>query len=239
MRTRSPIFNVPTPVAFLIALLVIVHVARSFLGRDAMIDVLYRFAFIPARYGNSDFYPGGSGADFWSVLSYAFLHADLVHLTINVLWMASFGSALAQRIGGVRFFTLFALGSMAGAGLHFYALPDDTAPLIGASAGVSALMAATLRFAFAPGGPLAGGRGRRDSFYVPAPTLLESLANQRVLAFILLWFAVNLMFGANSFGLVGEGNSIAWQAHIGGFLTGLFLFPLFDPVRVFHDDFTG
>jgi membrane associated rhomboid family serine protease len=230
---------VPAPVAFLIALLAIVHVLRSLLGRDAMFDVLYRFAFIPARYSNSDFYPGGTGAEIWSVLSYAFLHADLVHLTINVLWMASFGSALAQRIGAARFFILFMLGSIAGAALHYLALPDDAAPLVGASAGVSALMAATLRFAFASGGPLAGGRGRRDSYYVPAPALLESLANQRVLAFILLWFAVNLMFGAGSFGLVGEDNSIAWQAHIGGFLAGLFLFPLFDPVRVYHDDYPG
>ena len=112
--------NVPAPVIVLIAVLAIVHVLRSFLARDAMVDFLFRFAFVPARYGNSDFYPGGAGAEFWSVLSYAFLHADLVHLSINVLWMASFGSALAMRFGGIRFFALFALGSMAGAGARVF-----------------------------------------------------------------------------------------------------------------------
>jgi membrane associated rhomboid family serine protease len=30
--------------------------------------------------------------------------------------------------------------------------------------------------------------------------------------------------------MVGEGQSVAWQAHIGGFLAGLLLFRLFDPI---------
>jgi len=39
-----------------------------------------------------------------------------------------------------------------------------------------------------------------------------------------------LLFGIGSIGLPGGEQSIAWEAHIGGFLAGLLLFPLFDPV---------
>jgi membrane associated rhomboid family serine protease len=51
-----------------------------------------------------------------------------------------------------------------------------------------------------------------------------------VLIFLGVWFVVNLGFGLGT--LPGDfgGGSIAWQAHIGGFIAGLLLFPLFDPV---------
>jgi membrane associated rhomboid family serine protease len=239
MRQNSPILNVPAPVISLVAVFALIHAWRSMLGRDAAFEFLFRYAFIPARYGQAEAYPGGAGAEIWTVLSYAFLHGDLVHLSINVLWMVSFGSALAVRFGAVRFFVLFVLGSIAGAGAHFLVMPDDPAPLVGASAGVAALMAATLRFAFAPGGPLAGGRGRGDSYFVPAPSLAEALANQRVLAFVVLWFVLNFVFGAGDFSFSGSGGSIAWQAHIGGFLCGLLLFPVLDPVRAVRDNSPG
>ncbi len=38
------------------------------------------------------------------------------------------------------------------------------------------------------------------------------------------------MFGASAFAGVTDA-TVAWQAHVGGFLAGLLLFPLFDPVR--------
>ena len=45
-----------------------------------------------------------------------------------------------------------------------------------------------------------------------------------------LWFGLNLLFGIGSFAIVGVDQSIAWEAHVGGFFAGLLLFSLFDPV---------
>jgi membrane associated rhomboid family serine protease len=59
---------------------------------------------------------------------------------------------------------------------------------------------------------------------------MEALRNPRVLIFIAVWFALNLIFGIGSKIVPGSDADIAWQAHVGGFLTGLLLFPLFDPV---------
>jgi membrane associated rhomboid family serine protease len=51
-----------------------------------------------------------------------------------------------------------------------------------------------------------------------------------VLAFLAVWFGVNIIFGIGSIAIGADGASVAWQAHIGGFFAGLLLFSLFDPV---------
>jgi membrane associated rhomboid family serine protease len=56
------------------------------------------------------------------------------------------------------------------------------------------------------------------------------LRNPRVLAFLAVWFGVNIIFGIGSIAIGADGASVAWQAHIGGFFAGLLLFSLFDPV---------
>jgi membrane associated rhomboid family serine protease len=65
---------------------------------------------------------------------------------------------------------------------------------------------------------------------VPAQPLWHALRDRRVLAFLAIWFGVNIVFGLGSIAIGAEGVSVAWQAHIGGFLAGLLLFSLFDPV---------
>ena len=51
-----------------------------------------------------------------------------------------------------------------------------------------------------------------------------------MLGFLGVWFGVNIIFGVGSIAIGADGGSVAWQAHIGGFLAGLMLFSLFDPV---------
>jgi membrane associated rhomboid family serine protease len=65
---------------------------------------------------------------------------------------------------------------------------------------------------------------------VPALSLMRALRNPRVLAFLGIWFGVNIIFGVGSIAIGVDGASVAWQAHIGGFFAGLLLFSLFDPV---------
>jgi membrane associated rhomboid family serine protease len=57
------------------------------------------------------------------------------------------------------------------------------------------------------------------------------LRDLRILAFFTVWFGINLLFGLGSISLTGGDQPIAWEAHVGGFLAGLLLFGLFDPVR--------
>ena len=221
----------PTSVIVMIALLAIVHALRSTLSYREDLEVLAWFAFIPARYTSEwDILPGGIGADVWTFVTYALLHGSTMHIITNGIWLLAFGSAVARRFGGVRFWLFSAAAAAAGAAVHFAAHPGDAIPVVGASAAIAGQMAAAARFVFEPGGPLvfraSAGNAR---FQRPAQSLIATLSNRQALAFIVIFFAINLAFGLG--GAVNMAAPIAWEAHLGGFLFGLFAFKLFDPVR--------
>ena len=101
-------------------------------------------------------------------------------------------------------------------------------------------MAAAIRFAFQPGGPIEGWRRREaGAYFIPAASLSVALRDSKVLIFLIVWFVLNLVFGIGSTIVPGETQEIAWQAHVGGFIAGLMLFPLFDPVAPARENDTG
>jgi membrane associated rhomboid family serine protease len=231
MGNRERIFNLPAVIVWFGGAIVAIHLARLLLSDDADFLVILALSFIPARYGElAAMIPGGVAARFWTPLTYALLHGDGVHLAVNMFWMAAFGSAVARRLGAIRFLTLSVAATLAGALAHFIAYPDDQGVMIGASGAVSGMTAAAARFAFMPGGPLGTGRGQSGAFHMPAPSLWAVLGNRNTLIFIALWFAINLVFGVQGALLPGVEGAIAWQAHIGGFIVGFLLFGLIDPV---------
>ena len=63
----------------------------------------------------------------------------------------------------------------------------------------------------------------------PAVSLLQSLRNRGIMAFVIIWFLFNFLAGSGILPLGVEGQ-IAWEAHMGGFLLGWLGFALFDPV---------
>lgn len=65
----------------------------------------------------------------------------------------------------------------------------------------------------------------------PAVGIVRAFMNRSVQMFVGIWFVVNIVFGAGLVTLDAAGGGIAWEAHIGGFLAGLLLFRLFDPIR--------
>ena len=231
---REPLLNVPTVVTVLLALFALIHMVRTYLLTESQdIEVLLTFAFIPARYDSSALlqgWPGGLGADIWTFVTYSFLHANWMHFGVNAIWFLPFGSAVARRFGTMRFLAFFAVTSAAGAALHLATHAGEQFPMIGASAAISGTMAAAMRFAFQRGGPLGILRSNDDDAYrVPALPLSGVLRDGRVLLFLVVWFGVNIVFGVGTFPSLTGGESVAWQAHIGGFFAGLLLFAWFDP----------
>jgi membrane associated rhomboid family serine protease len=229
-QRSEPIFNVPPVVIATIVVLLLVHAVRLLALTPAQDDqFLLLFAFIPARFEAIANFPGGYGAALWTFFSYGFIHASLIHIGLNLAWLLPFGTAVARRFGAWRYVAFMLVTSAAGALAYLISHPPEPmAPMIGASAAISGAMAAAMRFAFQQGGPLFGDS---DAYRVPARTLLATMTDLRFLMFLAVWFGLNALFGLGtvSFG-VGEGEQVAWQAHIGGFLAGLVLFNLFDPV---------
>jgi membrane associated rhomboid family serine protease len=231
---REPILTLPGALTAYVALLALIHVGRLLLPPELNDLVIEMFGFIPRRYDQTLLampFPGGAGAKVWTFVSYSLLHANLSHIGFNVLWLLPFGSALARRFGAVRFFVFMAVTAVGGAAAHLLTHEHELAPMIGASASVSGAMAAAIRFAFVRGSFLSFNRGdAEEAARVPAQPLLRALRDPRVLGFLGVWFAVNIIFGVGAIAIGAEGASVAWQAHIGGFFTGLLLFSLFDPI---------
>jgi membrane associated rhomboid family serine protease len=232
---RERIFNVPGPVLALVALLVAIFLVMDYvLTEQQASDVLGLFAFSPARYTDvvPRWLPAWWGPQLWTFVTYAFFHANASHLIFNLVWFLAFGPPIARRFGASRFLAFCAATAAAGAAAHLVTHLDELAPMIGASAAISGTMAAAMRFVFQRGGPLGLlGRGEQESYHVPAAPLATMLRDPRILAFLAVWFGVNIVFGMGAVAMPGTEGTVAWEAHIGGFLAGLLGFSLFDPVR--------
>ncbi len=229
----QPAVNIPAVVLALIAAFMLVHLLRTeLLDRHAARQLVLSLAFLPLRYALPEGVspadlPGGWAAWFASPVTHMFLHAGWRHLIINSVWLAAFGTPVARRLGAVRFL-LLACVSAAGGALLFLALHQgEGAILMGASGAISGLMGAAVRLIYATGDTLLEGV-RADLTRVRPLSLIELVRKPGPRTFIIVWLGTNLVFGLWSLGTPGMQGSIAWDAHLGGFLTGLLAFPLFD-----------
>src|SRR4030042_3186937 len=223
MATTEPVLSVPRSVACVAALLTGVEFVRGLLPDELDLTLLLALAFIPARYSGAALeLPGGYLTAVTSFVTYMVVHAGWVPLVVNLLWMLAFGSAVARRMGDLRFLGFSVLCGIAGAFTHLLFHFGDMAPVVGASAAISGQMAGALRVIFrAQRLP-----GQRTPHFVGAPlmSLGQTLSDKRMVAFLLFWVALNAYFGLSAVRIAGEEGGIAWEAHIGGGLCGLVSF---------------
>ena len=223
-QVPAPVFNLHGAIVTLSLLCIAVHLIRTlFLTSRVDTWLLLNGAFFPVRYAPQVF-----TLDWPTVLSpitYSFLHGDWVHLGVNIVWLAVFGSPLAYRIGWRRSALFWIVTAGLAAATHLAVYFGDAVPVIGASGAVSGFMGAAARF-----GLRANRRNPRHGFDGPLLSIGASLRARGVLPFLVIWIIMNVVVGLDLFG-VREGAGIAWEAHIGGLVAGFFLIPLFDRKR--------
>ena len=217
--SREPMFNLPGIVMGFLVVCIGVHLVRAYLlSPEQDFWLILHLAFIPLRYS------GGYALDIFAFISpwsYSLLHGGLAHLAVNMVWLAAFGSPLANRIGPARFLVFWLFTSLAAVGLHYVLHMHDASPLVGASGAISGMMGAAARFGFR-----IERRNDKPSFGGDILSIPDVFRSRSAVTFLAVWMGVNLLMGLG-FGAPGEAN-IAWEAHIGGFLAGFLLVRPFD-----------
>jgi membrane associated rhomboid family serine protease len=225
---REPIFNLPAAVSWLCGVLVAVHVASLILDSAGQRQLTLWFAFTPLRFLVGMDAPAEWVPLLWTPFTHAFLHASWEHLLVNVAWLAIFGTPVARRYGARATLVIFLLSSAAGAAAFTLTSLHDGTFLVGASGGVAGLTGAAVRFMFQPVLFIRDDEGRPVPVGRRLATIAEVFANPRPRWFTLIWLVLNAAVPLLGPLLGSEGLAIAWQAHIGGFLVGFLMVPLFE-----------
>jgi membrane associated rhomboid family serine protease len=143
-----------------------------------------------------------------------FLHGSWLHLLGNMWFLWIFGNNVEDRLGHVPFLVLYLLGGVLASGVHWAASPSSAMPVIGASGAI-----ATVLGAYAITWPWA--RVYTLVFIVVFFTVVELPA----LVVLGVWFLLQI-FSVTLGGQQEVGQSVAWWAHIGGFVAGVILMPM-------------
>jgi membrane associated rhomboid family serine protease len=155
-----------------------------------------------------------------TAVTHMFLHGGWFHLIGNLWFLWVFGDNVEDSMGGARFAVFYLLCGFAAFGLQALTNPSSAIPMVGASGAIGGVMGAYARL------------------YPRAPVHLLIVffvfVNRTVVpAFLMLgyWFLIQVLGGIPA--LATEAGGVAFWAHVGGFLAGVLLVPVFTkPERV-------
>lgn len=206
-RTREPIFNLPPATLWLALAMIAVFVLENLLEGRAWSWLFNTFAFVSTTFWPPAA-PTPTAKGIMTLVSHAFLHADLVHLALNLGFLLAFGSFVERHLGIVRYLLVFALTAALGALGEYLFRGGEPLALIGASGAVYGMTGAAMRYMFAGG----------------------SAARRRaLLGFVGVFLGLNLVLGLTGLGDLLAGATIGWKAHAAGFLAGALLSTLLGP----------
>jgi membrane associated rhomboid family serine protease len=175
--------NVPPGCAALILIIIVTGFLQLMLG--------YHFddyAFRPIDFIAAPLAPHS----IMTLLSYQFLHANLLHLGVNSLMLLAFGSAMNQMVGTPRFILFYLISGIVAALAHMVVYPGGTSALVGASGAISGVMGFVLWH------------------ILRQPNRCMTLMMMLVIQPLLAWAAGDML-----------GGEIAWVAHLAGFAFGI------------------
>lgn len=150
---------------------------------------------------------------FWTtLLTSMFLHGGWGHLGGNMLFMWIFGDNLEHRLGHVRFLVFYLVCGLAAGLAHILSNPNSSIPTVGASGAISGVLGGYLLMF------------PRNRVYVMT---YGGVATVPALLMLGLWILLQFINGFGSIANTPETGGVAYLAHIGGFIAGLVLAPLF------------
>ena len=205
IRTHRP----PIMTYLLIAANVVVFILQWLTGPNQE-AVIFEYALIPSNLTTSV-----NLQNIADIFSSMFMHAGLLHLAGNMLYLWIFGDNVEDAMGSIKYLIFYLVGGVIAALTHTFLYPDSQIPTVGASGAIAAVLASYLILypqsrvlTFIPLG-----------FFMQLRLVPASIV-------LIVWFILQLFNGVLT--LSGpELSGIAFWAHIGGFLAGLLVTTLF------------
>jgi membrane associated rhomboid family serine protease len=203
---RLPIVN-----TLLIFINIAVFILQWLLGAEEGSNLLYQFAFIPSNFltAPTDF------SNVRNIFTAMFMHAGLLHLAGNMLYLWIFGDNIEDALGHLPYLAFYLVGGVVATLAHVFTNPASVIPTVGASGAIAAVLGAYLVLyprshvlTFIPIGYF------MTLKLVPASIVLG------------MWFILQFFSGVLSLGGPDVGGTAFW-AHIGGFAAGVVLALLF------------
>jgi membrane associated rhomboid family serine protease len=168
-----------------------------------------------SEHGALPFAEGSELLPAWqTVFTSMFMHAGIIHLGGNMLFLAIFGPNVEDAMGRLRFVAFYLIGGLLALGLQLVSDPSSTAPTLGASGAIAAVLGGYIVLY-----PRA--RILTLVFIIFFVTIIE------LPAFVLLGFWFLLQVLESQIRSAANGGGVAHFAHIGGFLFGLAAIHLF------------
>jgi membrane associated rhomboid family serine protease len=175
---------------------------------------LTEWAAVPREitHGSSEALPPQCGTDsanpYLTIFTAMFMHAGLLHLGGNMLFLWIFGNNVEEAMGPVKYLIFYLLAGIAALALQIIPDPSSQIATLGASGAIAGVLGGYIRL-------FPRAKVITVIFIVFFFTILE-LPAMIVLG---LWFLQQALFAANSIGTSGGG--VAYFAHVGGFVFGL------------------
>jgi len=150
-------------------------------------------------------------ATFETAFTAMFLHANILHIAGNMLFLAVFGPTVEDRMGRARYLGFYLLGGLAALALQVAVAPNSIDPTLGASGAIAAVLGAYILL-----------YPRARILAVVILIFFFTIVDLPAWTMLVLWLAFDGVLGALGVSTpFGGGAGVAYYAHIGGFAFGL------------------
>jgi membrane associated rhomboid family serine protease len=209
IRDTIPSRRTPLMMWALIAANAAVFVHELRLGGGALERLFAFYGVVPALLGREPRAWLAEPRELVPLVTSMFLHGGWLHVLGNLWTLSIFGDNVEDRMGPLRFLVFYLLCGVVAGMAHVYFNPDSSVPTVGASGAISGVMGAY--FFLYP----------RARVITLIPILFYPLfVELSAFVFLGLWFAAQLLSGAQSMAEPEAAGGIAFLAHVGGFATG-------------------
>lgn len=181
-------------------------------------QLTYLYGMVPIRYSD----PGWAAAfglpadGYLSFLTSLFLHGGWLHLILNMWFIWIFANKIEDRMGHVKFLIFYLICGLVATFVQWYIDQDLIIPVVGASGAISGVLGAY--FVLYP--------YARVVIWFPL-FLLPIFFELPAISFLGFWVIMQIYKATTPLIFENVATDVAWWAHLGGFIAGAFLYPLF------------